>query len=155
MKKRILIILAALITLTICLTGCFNKADPKKVDLGERYDSDKIVKFSPDATYTDNYQEKFGEVYESYLEAASETQFVVHENTAIAIAEAVIKEIYPDEIYQIINLSSYPKALYYEAGNCWEVWLFTGNSPKPIDAIRVYVDVNSGAVNAIIPSTEF
>ena len=79
--------------------------------------------------------------------------FMRIQHTAIAIAEAVIKEIYPDEVYQVINVSSYPKALYYEAENCWEVWLYLANSR--LNAKKVYVDINTGAVRAIIPSTEF
>ena len=128
MKERTLIVLVALITLVNCLTGCFNKANFQKVDLGERYDSDKVVMFSHGSTYNDNYQDELHRVYEQYLKAASETQFVVHEKTAIAIAEAAIKEIYPDEDYQVLNLPTYPKALYYEAENCWEVWLYVRSS---------------------------
>lgn len=152
MKKRILIVLLVS-TLAICLTGCFNKADPEKVELGERYDSDKVVMFSPGSTYNDNYQDEIHKVYERYLKTASETQFVVHEKTAIAIAEAVIKEIYPDEDYQVLNLPTYPKALYYEAENCWEVWLYIRSSRNR--HVAVYIDVDSGAVKAIIPETEF
>jgi len=152
--KKIMIVLAASLTFVMCLTSCFSEQDnPKKVELGERYDSDKVVKFSPGSTYIDNYQDELHKVYERYLKDASETQFVVHEKTAIAIAEAVIKEIYPDEDYQVLYLPTYPKALYYETENCWEVWLYIRSSrDRPV---AVYVDVNTGAVKAIIPADEF
>lgn len=162
MKKKALIVvvistaliaLNVIITLTICMAGSFFRNHDTRAELGERYDSDEVIKFSPDAVYVDNYQDKYNEIYNIHCEAAREIQFVVHENTAIAIAEAVIKEIYPDEDYEIVGLSYYPKALYYELENCWEVWLFKDVKSK--SAICIYIDVESGAVKAIIPADEF
>lgn len=158
MKKSTLIILVVSITLVECLIAFFivrgnlRKAELKEgYNLGERYDSDKVVMYSPRSTY--NYQDQKHEIYERYRKAVSESQFVVHEETAIAIAEAIIKEIYPHEDYQVLNLPTYPKALYYKAENCWEVWLYIYSSrDKPI---AVYVNVDSGAVKAIIPADEF
>ena len=152
MKKRVLAAVVLSTALAIYLTGCFNNG--KNTELGERYDSDKVVKFPSGATYTnENYLEEFHEEYERYHKTASSIQFVVHEKTAIAIAEAVIKEIYPDDDYQVVHLSSYPKALYYDAENFWEVWFFI--DVDFMSAVRVCIDVDSGAVNAIIPSSEF
>jgi hypothetical protein len=145
MKKMGMIGLAISITLAICLTGCFSG---KKVNLGERYDSDKISQW---ISFADS--DEFGVSLDSYFKDASETQFVIHEETAIAIAEAVIKEIYPSDGYKVVKLSSYEKALYYKAENCWEVWL--RKKPSRLGAILVYIDVNSGAIKAIVPLSAF
>jgi hypothetical protein len=160
MKKRILIVLAASITLAIYLTGCFSNG--KNAELGERYDSDKVVMFSPTVTDNENYQEKYSEVYENYLKTASETQFVIHQKTALEIALAVIKEIYPNETFQIggpMNMPRYGPA-FYEEGNCWVVTLKNKDYPKDyypehLYWVGVYIDVNSGAVRAIIPQNAF
>ena len=42
MIKKIWIILTASFILSICLTGCLNEDEHKRIELGERYDSDKI-----------------------------------------------------------------------------------------------------------------
>ena len=62
------------------------------MELGERYDSDKII-VSEDV-YTIG-EDRLAEWFDKYSKAASETEFVVHENTAIAIAEAVMRELLP------------------------------------------------------------
>ena len=147
MKNKMLIALIISIILMMCLTSCFRNVS-KNVDLGERYDSDKIGQWVGYAN-----TDEFGELLENYFKDASETQFAVHEETAIAIAEAVIKEIYPDEGYHVVRMSSYQKAIYYEAENCWEVWL--RKRPSRLGAILVYVDVNIAAVRAIIPQNAF
>jgi len=161
MKKRILIGLAASITLAICLTGCFNKSDPKKVELGERYDSDRIL-MSEDGRSVG--EERFAELFDEYSKATSKTEFVVHENTAIAIAEAVMRELYPDDNYGVVLLPTYFRPLYYKAEKCWEVWLHNNalntrsiskSDPKTDKVMLVYVDVDSGAVRAVIPADEF
>ena len=150
---KILIVFLALITLMLYLTGCFVPRDkPKEAELGERYDSENVVMFSPGGTYSDNVEDELHEVYSRYLKSANETQFVVHEKTAIAIAEAIIKEIYPEQDYQVLYLPTYPKAVYYEAENCWQVWLYISSSrDRPV---AVYIDINSGAVKAIIPEDD-
>ena len=155
MKKLIiLIVCVASIILAICMTVCLNEKDePQKTKLGERYDSEKVSMFSSGSIINGNYLDELNVLYERYREAASGTQFVVHEKTAIAIAEAVVKEIYPDEYYKVLDMSSYPKAVYYEAKNCWEVWLYTGVSRR--SSMTVYIDIDSGAVKSIIPGTEY
>ena len=82
MKKKILIILAASITMVMCLTGCLN-TKAEKAELGERYDSDKIL-VREEITSFD--KDCFAEVFNKYSIAISETEVVVHENTAIAVA---------------------------------------------------------------------
>ena len=152
MKKMIIFIVCfASITLAICLTVYFSEKDEPR--LGERFDSDTVAMFSPGSIINGNYLDKLHDVYERYCKAASDTQFVVHEKTAIAIAEAVIKEVYPDEDYQLLNVSTYKQAVYYEAENCWEVWLFTGVSS--LSSMTVYIDVDNGAVKAIVPGIEY
>jgi predicted small secreted protein len=170
MKKRKLIVLLVLITLAISLTGCnmisltgcnIVRDELKKAGLGERYDSDKIfVSEEGSIGHTD----RLAELFDKYGKAASETEFVVHENTAIAIAEAVMKELYPDDNYGVVYLPTYFRPFYYKAENCWEVWLHrnalnTGristSDPKTDKVMLVYVEVNTGAVKAIIPADEF
>ena len=111
MKKRIWIVLAALIILAICLTGCFfiKEADPEKVELGERYDSGEIFVIEEIRTIGG---ERVAELFDEYSEAISETELVVHENTAIAIAEAVMRELYPDDDYGVVYLPTYFRPLY-------------------------------------------
>ena len=160
MKKKVLIVLAALITLAVCLAGCFSNG--KQAGLGERYDSDKIAMFSSDGTYNDNYPNEYRGVYESYHKAASETQFVIHQKTALEIALAVIKEAYPNETFELggpMNIPRYSPA-YYEAGDCWVVPLKNKDYPKDYNPehvywVGVYIDVNTGAVKAIIPQSAF
>ena len=161
MKKKKLIVLAALFTLAICLAGCFSeKADPKKVELGVRYDSDKINVSEEGMTIG---KDRIAELFDQYSKATSEMEFVVHEKTAIAIAEAVMRELCPDDNYGVVYLPTYFQPLYYKAENCWEVQLHKGalgitiSTSEQISAevMCVYVDVNSGAVKAIIPAEEF
>lgn len=160
MKKRVIIVLAALITIVICLTSCDNNGE--NTELGERYDSDKIIMFSPSGIYNDNYQDKYGEVYENYLKATSGTQFVIHQKTALEIALAVIKEVYPNDTFLLggpMNMPRYGPA-YYEDGNCWVVTLKNKDYPKEYNPehlywVGIYIDVDSGAVKAIIPQSAF
>ena len=158
MKKRILIFIIASITLAICLTGCFNNG--KKTELGERYDSNEILVGEEVRTIG---EERFAEIFDKYSKAAGETEFVIHESTAIVIAEAVMRELYPDDNYGVVYLPAYFRPLYYKAENCWEVQLHKGaldttlSTSEQISAevMCVYVDVSSGAVRAIIPAIEF
>lgn len=161
MIKSILIILVASITLSICLAGCFNqRADLKKVELGERYDNETINVIEEIRTIGKN---RCAELFDEYSKSASETEFVVHEKTAIAIAEAVMRELYPDDNYGVVYLPGYFQPAYYKEGNCWEVQLHKGafgtnlSTSEQISAevMCIYVDVNNGAVRAIIPSFEF
>lgn len=160
-KKLIMIVLAVSITLAICLTGCFNKTNPEKVDLGERYDSDKILVRDDGISFD---KDSFVELFDKYNKATSETEFVVHENTAIAIAEAVMRELYPDDNYGVVHYPTYYRPLYSKVENCWEVWLhrnalftksISESDPKTDKVMFVYVDVHTGAVKAIIPADEF
>ena len=171
MKKKLWIVLIAIITLAIYLTSCFyTPADPKKTALGERYDSNEIAIYPmgeddmlPGRPYMASNQDRLAELFDKYSKAASEAEFVVHENTAIAIAEAVMFDLYPDDDYGVIYLPRYFRPLYYKAENCWEVWVHKNarnttlsiNEQKSAEVIFVYVDVNSGAVRAIIPAEEF
>ncbi len=168
MKKRTLIVLIASIILVNCLIAFFIvrnalivEAGLEKVKLGERYDSDKIL-VSEDGSI--EYKDRLAELFNKYSKAASETQFVVHEETAIAIAEAIMRELYPDENYGVVHYPTYFRPLYSKAENCWEVWLHTNalytksiseSDPKTDKVMFVYVDVNTGAVKAIIPADEF
>jgi hypothetical protein len=161
MKKRILIILSSLVTLTICLTGCFIASDDiEKTGLGEKYDSDKIQVSGESWTIG---KERVAELFNIYSKAANETEFVVHENTAIVIAEAVMRELYPDDNYGVVRLPIYFQPKYYKAVNCWEVWIHKNgldtsisfSDRNPDEIMLVYVDVNTAAVKAIIPLNEF
>jgi hypothetical protein len=161
MKKMILLVLAVSITLAIYFTGCFiKKTDLKEVELGERYDSDKI---SVSEDYRSIGKDRFAELFDKYSNAASEIQLVVHEETAIAIAEAVMRELYPDDYYGVGNLPPYFRSEYYKAENCWEVCLSkNGLDPSlsyseliQAEVMLVYIDVDTGAVKAIIPAIEF
>ena len=168
MKKRTLIVLVVSITLVNCLIAFFIVRDnfivrtaPKKVELGERYDSEKIL-VSEDGSI--EHKDRLTKLFDKYSKAASETKFVVHENTAIAIAEAVMSELYPDDNYGVVHLPTYFRPLYYKTENCWEVWLHNNalntrsiskTNPKTDKVMLVYVDVNTGAVKAIIPADEF
>jgi hypothetical protein len=161
MKKMILIVMIVLITLAICFTGCFiRKSNLKEVELGERYDSDKIL-VSEEGSI--EHRNRLTEMFEKYSKTASEVQFVIHEETAIAIAEAVMRELYPDDNFGMGNLPPYFRSSYYKAENCWEVCLLkNGLDPSlsyseliQAEAMYVYIDVNTGAVKAIIPATEF
>lgn len=111
-----------------------------------------------------SYVNRLDELFDKYSKAAGETEFVVHENTAIAIAEAVMRELYPDDNYGVVYLPTYFRPSYYEAENCWEVRLHNNaldtrsiskSDPKTDKVIKVYVDVNTAAVRAIIPADEF
>lgn len=158
--KKLLIVLAASCTLVICLTGCFNKQDnPKEVELGERYDSDKILVSEDGRTVG---IERFAELFDQYSKYTSEIKFAVHEETAIAIAEAVMRELYPDDYYGVVRLPRYFRPLYYKTENCWEVWLHKNGLSNlsyreqiQAEVMLVYIDVNTGAVKAIIPADEF
>jgi hypothetical protein len=167
MKKRTLIVLVASITLVNCFIAffivrddLFVRAGLEKVELGERYDSDKILVSEEIRTIG---KKRFAEIFDEYSQAASETQFAVHEETAIAIAEAVMGELYPDDYYGVVRLPKYFQPFYYKAENRWEVPLHkNGLDPsmsysEQIQAgvMLVYVDVNTGAVSAIIPADEF
>jgi len=160
MKKNIFVVLIASFTLAICLKGCINNGN--NADFGERYDSDNVTLFSPDGTNNMKYQDEYGEIYESFLNSASEAQFVVHQKTALEIALAVIKEAYPNETFQLGGPMNMPRygPVYYKEGGCWVVVLKNKDYPKDYNPehlywIGVYIDVNSGAVRAIIPQSEF
>jgi hypothetical protein len=143
----------------ISLTGCNIVRDElKKAGLGDRYDSDKI--FVTEDSWTIG-KARFAVLFDKYSKAASETQLVVHENTAIAIAEAVMRELYPDDNYGVIRLPTYFQPFYYKSENCWEVWLhkhglddLSYSEQIRAEIMLVYIDVNTAAVKAIIPYTE-
>lgn len=127
--------------------------------MGERYDSDKILVSEDGRTVG---IERFAELFDQYSKNASETKFAVHEETAIAIAEAVMRELYPDDYYGVVRLPRYFRPLYYKAENCWEVWLhknglnnLSQSEQIQAEVMLVYIDVNTGAVKAIIPADEF
>lgn len=160
MKKIIFIAFAASYALAIFLSVCFIlRDDPKKVELGERYDSDKI--FVSEDVYTIG-KDRLAEWFGKYSKDASKAQFVVHEETAIAIAEAVMRELYPDDNYGVVRLPRYFRPLYYRAEKCWEVQLYKNGLDDlsykeqiQAEVMLVYVDVTNGAVKAIIPADEF
>jgi hypothetical protein len=161
MKKKVLFVLVVSITLTICFTGCFiKKTGLEEVELGERYDSDKISKSEDGLSIG---EDGLAKLFDKYSKTASETQFVVHENTAIAIAEAVMRDLYPDDNYGVVHLPINFRPLYYKVEDCWEVQLHKNGLDTSIkfsernydDVMLVFVDVNTGAVKAIIPSVEF
>ena len=158
MRIKLLNVFAASITLAVLLIGC--QKDGNKVDLGERYDSDIVHKSGETVMIG---ADRYAEIFYEYSKTASETEFVIHERTAITIAEAVMQELYPDDNYGAVYLPIYFRPTYYKKGNCWEVWLHKGALGKTLstseqnsaDVMFVYIDVNSGAVKAIIPSFEF
>ena len=150
MKKRIMIVLAASITLAICLAGCFNNGE--KAKLGERYDSEKLGRFDNNGWASENYQG----IYDQVFEEAKETQFVIHQKTAVAIAEAVIKEVYPDEMFSLGAPLGLYGSLYYEKEDCWAIYLKNKDYHNAeVHAAYVFIDVNSGAIRAILPLNMF
>ena len=150
MRRKMLISIALSTILTMSIAACVRSTtDRRKLDLGERYDSERVAMFSSGGTYPGNYLEELHDAYERCLTTTNEMQLIIHEKTAIAIAEAVIKEIYPDKDYQVLYLPTYPKALYYEAENCWEVWLYISSSRS--NPVTVYIGIDSGTVKSIIP----
>jgi len=130
------------------------------VGLGERYDSDNIIVRDDGISFN---KDRVAEIFDEYNKATNETEFAVHENTAIAIATAVMGGLYPDDDYGIVYLPDYFRPVYYREENCWEVWLHKGARRTTLstselisaEVMFVYVDVNSGAVKAIIPRYEF
>lgn len=174
MKRTNLIIFLSclLMVMAICLSGCLPFAgwmnmltvpeEEEEYGLGERYDSDKVpvCEDTPDTTYKD----RLAWYFDQYSEAADEVEFVVHEATAIAIAEAVMNDLRPEDNFGMVDGPSYWRhCYYYIAENCWEVQLHKNARTETLstdemrtnESFYVYIDVNSGAVRAIIPSSEF
>ena len=160
MKKSIISLFVTL-TLAICMTSCFylDRTDPQ-LEMGERYDSD-ITRVSESGRSIGKI--RFNELFQQYSEALSETEFVVHESTAVAIAIAVMRELYPNDTYVIDDMPRTHQN-YYKTEHCWEVWLLNESALNTTlntseensgSTMLVYVDINSGAVRAIIPASEF
>ena len=127
--------------------------------LGERYDSEKIHEIHEGRT---GGKELIAELFAEYSATISEDELVIHETTAIIIAEAVMRELYPDDNYGVITSPYYYQPNYYKEKNCWEVILHKNGRDESIyytekvgTEMLVYVDINNGAVRAIFPEELF
>ena len=159
MKKGLLIFLTASITfivsmlLVVSLLLVIGRSqNGRKAELGERYDSEKLDRFDNNGWASETIQDFYDQVFQE----AKNHQFVIHQKTAVAIAEAVIKEAYPDDTFRLGAPLELYGALYYEKEDCWVVLLNNKDySNARVKAVYVYVDVNSGAVKAVIPLRSF